>query len=318
MTMQKLAELAGVSVSTVSKAFSGSREISLKRREYIFKIAKENGCYDKYCKNICPHPVIAVIYPEFRSRHYSEQLSVLGNEIRARGGIMIVGETDFNPQHTQDLLTFFTEYHKADGIIVLGFCTDIKYSVPIVSINGIDGLIKLSNKEAIFEAVQLFIENGHKKIGYIGERYTNEKCTHFKAALKKTGLKVNENYIICENNSRFEKAGYDAMNALFEQGNLPTAILAAYDCMAIGAMRSIHEHGKKIPQDISLIGMDNIVETEYLIPPLTTITSFNEDLCQMAAELIFEKIKNPNTKHKTIKVSEQLIKRNSVGKAPAE
>ena len=81
MTMSKLANLAGVSVSTISKAFSGSKEISEERRNFIFEIAKQAGCYDKYCKNVHTEKVIAVICPEYKSRFYSEQLSILEKEM---------------------------------------------------------------------------------------------------------------------------------------------------------------------------------------------------------------------------------------------
>ena len=70
MTMKILAKLSGVSVSTVSKAFSGSKEISAHQREHIFQTAKENGCYEKYYKPRFEKPVIAVICPEFQSGYY--------------------------------------------------------------------------------------------------------------------------------------------------------------------------------------------------------------------------------------------------------
>ena len=77
MNLSMIANLAGVSVSTASKAFAGSREISEETRERIFQIARENGCFDKYIKNKYEKKVIAVIYPELRGGFYTDVLSIL-------------------------------------------------------------------------------------------------------------------------------------------------------------------------------------------------------------------------------------------------
>ena len=134
--------------------------------------------------------------------------------------------------------------------------------------------------------------------------------------MRKNGLEVKEEYIITEE-ARFESAGYKAMNRLFNEGKVPTAILAAYDNIAIGAMKSIYEHGVKIPEDISVIGFDDIKELPYLNVPLSSITAYNEDLCEILVNFIFEIINKKNGDAiKTIKLSKRLIKRESVGKAP--
>lgn len=317
MTMAKLASLAGVSVSTVSKAFSASDEISEEKREHIFKIAREMGCYDKYCKNICQKPVIAVICPEFQSNYYAQQLSCFEREIKNRGGIMVVSSDEFDEARREEMILYFAETLKADGMIIYGKSnSDRKYSMPIVTIGEQDifDSVCVSGKNAIYEAIEHFAENGHKNIAFIGETLTKKKRDIFANAMEENGLKINSNYII-ENTSRFQTAGYDAMNRLFELKNPPTAILAAYDEIAIGAMRSIYEHGKNIPEDISIIGMDDIRINPYLSVPLTSITSYNEDLCQIATDILFERIKSPGVyKPKKIKVSSELIKRGSVGK----
>ena len=315
MTMAQLAALAGVSVSTVSKAFSGSNEISEEKREHIFKIARKEGCYDKYTKNPYNRNVIAVICPEFKSRLYSEQLSLLESEIKKRDATMIVSCTDFNYEREEELLTFFSEYSKVVVIIVYGMHSEKEFSLPIVSMsethNNCDS-VHVSSETAVTEAIKHFKEYGHRDIAFIGETLTVSKQDTFKKAMQKNKLTINDEYII-EGKGRFESAGYTAMNKLFELKKPPTAILAAYDDIAIGAMKSIYEHGLKIPEDISIIGMDNIKETPYLSVPLTSITSYNEDLCQIAVDMLFEKIKCRKL-IKNIKLSRELIKRGSVGK----
>ena len=315
MTMAQLAALAGVSVSTVSKAFSGSLEISEEKREHIFEIARREGCYDKYCKNPYSRSVIAVICPEFKSRLYSEQLSLLESEIKKRDATMIVSCTDFDHEREDELLTFFSEYSKVDGIIIYGLHSDKQYSIPIVSLSETQSncdSVCVSHENAVYEAIKHFKEYGHRDIAFIGEPLTVSKHDTFREAMQKNKLTVNDEYIV-EGRGRFEFAGYTAMNKLLELEKPPTAILAAYDDIAIGAMKSIFEHGLKIPEDISIIGMDNIKETPYLSVPLTSITTYNEDLCQIAVDILFERIKGRNLT-KNIKLSRELIKRGSVGK----
>lgn len=316
MNMSKLAKLAGVSVSTISKAFSGSSEISDEKREYIFQIAREQGCYDKYCKNEYHKPVIAVICPEFQSRYYSEHLFFMEKEVKERGGILLAACTDFEQARMEELLTYFTEYAKADGIILYGERPARRYHVPIVSVGNYSpsDTIYLSNEHSVSEAIRYLAENGHTDIAFIGERLTTSKKELFIEALQKNRLPVCNEYIVVSE-QRFETAGYEAMNRLFALSKPPTAILAAYDNIAIGAMKCIYEHGAKIPEDISIIGMGDNKEAAYLNAPLTSISTYNEDWCQIIVDLLFEQMKGGQRNAvKRIKLSSELVKRDSVGK----
>lgn len=315
MNMKKLAEFAGVSVSTVSKAFSYSSEISEEKRKYIFEVAKKTGCYDKYCKQVFNKPVIAVVCPEFESGYYSQQLYFFEREIKKQGGIMVVSSANFDNMHKTELVSYFTEILKADGIIIYGYNeTETKYSVPVIVIGESDsfGSVCLSSVKAMNEAIKTFIHSGRKNIAFIGENLTTAKQSIFVDAMNHNGIKVKDEYIV-KSEKRFQAAGYDAMNTLFEQVNPPDAVIAAYDEIAIGAMRSIYEHGKKIPEDISIIGMDDIRTAPYLDVSLSSITSYNEDFCQIVTDMLFENIKHPGShKPRKIKVSSELIIRDSI------
>lgn len=119
-----------------------------------------------------------------------------------------------------------------------------------------------------------------------------------------------------ESAERFEEAGYDAMNTLLAKEKRPTAVIAAYDSIAIGAMKSIYEHGLSIPDDISLIGMDDESQTAYLNVPLTSTTSYLEDLCEIVVDVLFNRIENGDELAiRKINVSTELVERKSVGKA---
>jgi len=316
MKMRELANLAGVSVSSVSKVFSGSSEISDQTKERIIKIAKETGCYEKYSKKTFSKKVIAVVCYEFASGYYANQLKFLEREIAKRGGIMIASTCNFDHSAGAELAQYYAEYLKADGIIIFGSRQLLKkYDVPIVVIGESEEYdsVWLSNERAIEDAVELFLEKGHERIAFIGESLTESKNLLFKKSMEKNGVKVKNEYIM-EVPERFEEAGYKAMNHLLSLKNPPTAVLTAYDNIALGAMRSIRERGLKIPEDISIIGMDDNNECEYFDAPLTSVTSYIEDLCEIVADMMFDRIKSGKRgAPKKIKVSTELIKRGSVG-----
>ena len=318
MNMQQLADVLNVSVSTISKAFSGSPEISEKTQKLIFSAAKKMGCYDKYCNRNFAKKVIAVICPEFQSRYYSQHLTYLKKEIEKYNGIMVVGSYDFDGISQKELLSYFTESAKVDGVIIIGSNNSkAKYNTPIVVIGHDENLdsIWLSMKTAIKDAIECLVKNAHTDIAYIGEELTKNSFNNFAEAMIENNLKINDSYVI-KSKERFEQAGYDGMNTLLALEKPPTAVLAAYDSIAIGAMKSIYEHGLKVPDDISIIGMDDSREAAYLSVPLASITSYTEDLCQITVDLLFERIeKGDINKIKRINVSTSFLNRNSVGKA---
>lgn len=313
MSMTRLARLAKVSVSTVSKAFSGSKEVSEKKREEIFSIAKKYGYYDKYIGKYHKGPLIGVICPEFKSRYYSDHLENMEKEVKKRGGTLVASSTEFDNDRKNELLDFYANRLKVDGIIVYSYDNAKILNIPVVVIgsNNAYTSIALSNENAIYEAIKFFSEYGHTNIAYIGETHTEGQTSSFEDALLKNGIEIKKEYEIIVN-KRFEEAGYDAMNKLFECSPPPTAVLAGYDNIAVGAIKSIHEHGKKIPEDISIIGMNDNMESEYLA--LSSITSYNEDLCQIVVDALFSQIYDNKKTNKQVKLSTELIKRGSVGK----
>ena len=126
MTLSKLAERAGVSVSTVSKAFSGADEISEAMRERIFAIAKEEGCFDKYYKAPRTHPMIALLAPEPESIQYSRELGLLERAFSARGVNTVIAFTHFDPEKEAQLFRELVYGMKVDGVVLLGAGKAIK------------------------------------------------------------------------------------------------------------------------------------------------------------------------------------------------
>jgi len=323
MKLKELAELAGVSVGTASKAFSGSKEISPETREKIFSLAKKNGCFDKYNKKKFSKKVIAVICPEIKSDYYDTILTILDREISKRNSIMVSSIYNFNEQAKQELFTYYSSYCNVDGIIIIGSSENLcnEMLIPSVALgsthknNNIDS-IKTDLLPSIEKAIFYLKENGHKDISFISEGLTYSKLEMFKKAMRKAGLPV-QNKFIKTSSERFEQAGTVATKELLSQEKLPTAIFTAYDYIAIGVIKQLKKHGIRVPEDISVIGIDNIDVGHYLETALSSISTHTEEACKTAVDIIIKKTENKyyRTNH-NITVDTEFIIRESSGKAP--
>ena len=175
--------------------------------------------------------------------------------------------------------------------------------------------VKSEIDDAIDDAVKHLMTLGHKKAAFIGEPLTLMKQERFLNAAAMQGLKVEAGDVIVAE-SRFENAGYLGAKKLIEKGSDCTAIVCAYDHIAIGAMRYLEQEGYKIPDDFSIIGMDNIDTSKYLAQSLTTVDSHLEEICTVVADLMAKKVRNRwVTARQEIKISADLIIRESTGKA---
>lgn len=291
ITLSKLAKLAHVSVSTVSKAFSMSEEVNEQTREEVFRIAREYGCFKKYYKAKYPKTVIAVICPEFQGRFYSDALTALQQYLSDRNCEICVASTDFSAEKRSDLLRYYNRYTAVDGIIVIDGHVelDLEMELPVAVVGSValgqaDISITMDYLPALREAVAFF-RGKDATIGFIGEPFTNGKLRKLKALTEEAGHPMEEAHISVAD-GRFEAGGYEAMERLLTAKTLPRALVCGYDNLAMGAIRCAYDHGLSVPEDIAVLGMDDIHEAAYLNPPLSSINFHIDDACRMAAEAL--------------------------------
>lgn len=322
MNIKKLAEITGYSVSTVSKAFSNKKDVSEQAKQEIFEKAKELGCYEKYSKENYDRKIVAVLCPEAQSQFYSKILSTLNDLIEARDGTMAISLTDFSKEKTDKLLRLYSANKRADGIIsISGRAITTNYStVPIVSFANTSSpycdVINLDSFNGINQAVQLLKNYGHTQIAFIGEKHTLVKKQHFIDAMKKEGLPVNYDLILTNKIHRFEQAGFECMNQLLNLPQLPTAVITAYDNIALGAIQAIEKKGLKVPEDISVVGCDDMGIASYYKIALSSIDLGVEEGCKTAVDMLFKKILNPYyCITKCVTVNSSLKDRKTISKA---
>lgn len=317
MTMKELAKLANVSVSTVSKAFSEADDISAETKAYIFQLAREYGCYGRYFKGKYHKKIVAIICPELIGNYYTCFIDCFRELIEAADGMCVVSADNFSPSKQAELIDYYIAYLKVDGLIVFNLNAPLKkaYDRPIVALfsnkaSYVD-FIQVDMRGALDYAVTLLMDYGHRKIAFLSETLTMAKEEHFLSAATNRGC--DDSIIVIRSRFRFEKAGEDGIRQLLERQPDTTAIICAYDRIAYGAIRQLEETGLRVPQDISIIGIDNISTSEYTKPTLTTIDTKPREVCQIAWELLQKKMQNSGYGvRQTIVIQTKLIPRDSV------
>lgn len=328
--LKTIAEIVGVNISTVSKALRDSTDINYETKIKILDVAKQlNYPLKKLTKNNNQNNIgmIGVICPEITSDYYSQIISIIEKEIKKENYFLIIGFTNFESEKEK---YFLDEYQSLDtnvsGIIFITESGELdntllsyraRTDIPMVMIAqntnpiGFDS-IKIDDDFGVKLAIEYLITSGHRKICYLGDELSNTRKDAFLGIMNANRIEVNEQWVQV-NKERFEVCGYELMNNILKSGNLPTAVFGAYDDIAIGAMKAIYEYGLKIPDDISIIGIDNIRVSPYINPNLTTVAGPVEEMGRIVVKLLLKKIKDAEFDVvQNVKLSPRLIIRDSV------
>lgn len=321
MTMRKFADQIGVSVATVSKAFSGSSEISEATRTMIFEKARELGCFERFHKEKKHPPLVALLCPELTSEYYCVILKNLTQMLEKANVATVISVTNFSLETEENQIGYFASEGRADGIIMIeGQSVAKKYhSIPMVYINPFSenpfaDTVSADFYSGIREAIWTFKTNGHRRIAYVGEPLTEDKKEFYLQAMESYGLPIREEWVRVSQ-YRAEEAGFVEAEKLFSSGEMPTAVLAAYDNIALGILHYLEAHGKSVPKDYSLVGIDNNSLAADRHISLSSISSNVEDVCRTATDILLQKMKTSGALPvQKIFFRSVLVNRGSIGK----
>lgn len=170
------------------------------------------------------------------------------------------------------------------------------------------------DEQAVYEATRWLIdEKGHRDFGYIGVPQnippSARRFRGFVVALEESNLPIRPEHII-ESDFTID-GGRQAAEQLLQQGDLPSVLVVANDLMAIGAILTLQDAGYRVPEDIAVLGYDDILEATVVRPTLTTIAQNPTDIGHKLATALFERIENPELPARRIQSNYKLIKRNS-------
>lgn len=328
-TLKDIAKIAGVNKSTVSRALNGSQDVSEERRKEILRIADEIGYIpDESAKVLAGKNgrTIGIILPEIDCNYYASVVGSIEARLKERGYSLIIGQSGFRLENELHYLKLFIQ-KKVDGIIFdpcnkdnfLQQFEKIKkiINVPVIFIETTLKLpdydvIDIDNYYGVGLAIEHLVKTGCKKIGFISEYLSSAvRLPAFEEALMKFEIPLDKS-LIKIGRERLEEGGYLRMKELIAQGLLPEAVFASYDTMAHGALKALAEHGIRVPQDLSIVGFDNIRESSYFSVPLTTIAPPVIQMGEIAVRSLLDKIENKgNSFVQHISLKPKLVVRNS-------
>lgn len=314
-SIKDVAKKSGYSISTVSKALNGYKDVSQKAKEKIIKIAEEmNYVPDLALKNLTKkeNSIIAVIFSGLRKDGAADGItynimSGVYEYTCKKNYDLIVYTTNASKQNETSYYRFCKE-RNIDGAIVHGISTDDPYfrelissELPCVIIdiytdNEKVGFVSIDNVKASMEATEYLIGTGHKNIAMVNGNpnavVTKLREEGFKSALEKNN--IDNSHIVYGDYSR-KKAYNEAFKLLQLQPEI-TAIFCASDLMALGVYEAAKKLELSIPDDLSVIGFDNIPLASFVSPPLTTIKQDMHRIGYEAAKLLKSIIRNEKIK----------------------
>jgi LacI family transcriptional regulator len=307
-TIKDVAKKANVSIATVSRVLNNQGGYSPKTKEKVLSAIKELG----YQPNALARGLInkrtetiGILIPEVSNMFAAKIFHGVENAAHQRGSSAIVCNTDSNGEKTMKYLKVLHE-KRIDGVIFVSEILKKEYyeaissmNIPIVLVSTESNryqlpYVKVDDRRAAYTAVEYLINKGHRKIGMIsGNKYDliagQPRIDGYKEALVSNNIPVNEKYIVSAKGFGF-KDGFENLPRLLHAAPDITAIFVASDEMAIGAISAAYNMGIKIPDDLSVIGYDNLPLAEMSIPPLTTVEQPLEQMGETAANMLFTMI----------------------------
>lgn len=326
-----IAAKLGVSPATVSNALNGRDGVGDELRERILKAAQEMG-YESAKASPDRKQHIRVLIMKTAcgiivdTQFFSEMFESIQSECHRAGLELIMNHIYVN--ETSPWESLIAEYcaEKCAGIIVLAteidssllYCFDHCQS-PLVALDNLFQYVPIhsvvmNNQEAGYMATKELYENGHRRIGYLSSRYEFANNQHrqlgYEMAMRDNQLA--DNMDIWPIRLSIEGA-YEDMKAHLESGRpLPTAFFACNDSAAVGAIRAMQEKGIRIPEDVSVIGVDDTDICLACNPQLTSFHVFRRDMGRVAIQMLLNNPVQPGGSFLKVQLSVSLVRRSSV------
>ena len=325
--MREVAEQAGVSVTTVSHVINNSRPVNPETRTRVEQAMQVLG----YQPNVLARSLrrgkthtIGVILPDNANPYFAEVVRGIEDTSFSLGYSVMLCNSD-NDLEKEHLYTNVLIEKQVDGIIFVaaGLSEENiknlqKRGVPSVlvdrQVQGVEiDSVFADNQAGGFLAVNHLVDQGHTAIacitGPMGVLSSSERIVGYRQALEAAGIHPAPGWVV-EGDFQVQ-SGYAGAEQLWKFDNTPSAIFACNDLMAIGAYRFAHEKQLRIPQDLSIIGFDDIRLAEFTNPPLSTIRQSKAKMGAQAADLLLGRIANGNQSFRQEIIPVQLVERAS-------
>lgn len=329
VTIYDVAREAGVSMATVSRVVNNNPNVKPQTRKKVFEAIERLG----YRPNAVARGLaskktttVGVVIPDISDAIVAEVARGIEDIANMYHYNIILSNADKKKDKEIRVINTLLE-KQVDGLLFMGGVITSEHldafrtsSVPVVLCGTTDEnraipSVTIDHEQAAHDAVRLLIDQGHKKVGMIAVTLKDPATGYAryqgcKRALEESGLTLDEQDVRI-GNYHYE-SGMEAMKYFLELSDRPTAIFAATDEMAIGAIHTIQDHGLRVPEDISVISIDNIRMASMVRPQLTTVAQPMYDIGAVSMRLLTKLMNKEQIDQTQVLLPHEVIKRNSV------
>lgn len=317
-----IAEMAGVSIATVSRVLSGGQNVSARTEEKVLSVMKAlHYTPNAFARGLClgSMGMVGVLCTDVSDLYYARAVSILERLLRQKGLDALLCCTGGKLEDKKKSLSLLLHKH-VDAAILIGSAfkeqednSHIEAAARAVPVIVINGLIECENtycvlcdeEGAMFEAVSALCRHGCKKVLYLYDQPTfsgTQKLAGYYRALREQGIEPEEGLIIQADKSLEEV--HARVEQLLSSGAEIDGVAASEDLLAIGAMQQLHRHGLRPP----VIGFNNSAFSEIVSPALSSVDNMVETLCTTAFGILCDVLEGRSAPRKVI-LSAQLIER---------
>ncbi|GHW80723.1 Ribose operon repressor [Vibrio cholerae] len=330
-TMKDIARLAGVSTSTVSHVINKSRFVSDEIAERVNNAAQQlNYAPSALARSLKMNrtKTIGMLVTTSTNPFFGEVVKGVERSCYHQGYNLILCNTEGDNQRMKASINTLLQ-KRVDGLLLMcstleGERLDVFDRYPDIPVVVMDwgpilfasDKIQDNSLQGGYMAAKHLIECGHREIGCITgpliRHQAQMRYEGYKRALAEAGIAINPDWIV---ESDFEcEGGYQAFEKLYERGKLPSALFVSNDMMAMGVIQAASQRGLRVPDDLSLIGYDDVHIAKFMTPALTTIHQPKYRLGKAAIDTLLYRLENPDTTAQVVQLEPTLVVRNSVRK----
>lgn len=326
-TSHDVAKKAGVSVATVSRVLNDSPLVTESTRQNVLSAVKALNYQPNHAARSLRagrSHVIGLIISDIQNPFFTSIVRGIEDVAHQHGYSLVLCNSDEDPEKEKLYINVMRSEEVAGVILASASEANpqvddlITYNIPVVAIDRqVDGRtidsVLAANIEGAHAAVVHLLELGHRCIGFIGLPLTHtpgkERYEGYQRALRDNQLPMSQSFVRIADAK--QQGGYESTRDLLTQQPCVTALFVANNLMTLGALDAIRERSLRIPDDISIIGFDDMPWANLLQPPLTAIAQPTYELGQRAAELLLERLKDRDKPVTHEKLETRLIRRGS-------
>lgn len=334
ITMLDVANKAGVSKATVSRVLAGNSYVSKTTRDRVFKAVEETGYRPNLlARNLATNKSqsigLMVSNTLYNGPYFNELLFQTATLTESYGRQLVLADGKHSAAEERQAIEFLLDLRCGGLIVYPRFLdadelTDIIDNAPkpIIVVNrrleqASQHCVYADHQKYSFDAVNYLIQQGHRDIAFIsgisGSPSAGSRLAGYRQALEANGIAFREPWVV---EGRWTpECGVMAAKTLLERGLAFSALVASNDDMAIGAARQLHAAGKRIPQDVSLVGFDDITMASYVIPSLSSVRVPRAEMIKTTLKQLVDKMEG-HVVDAPQPFAGELIVRDSLAKGP--